>query len=255
MKILAIGDVVSQSGCDFLRDNLHSIKSKHNIKMVIANGENASIGNGILPSSMKHLLDSGVDIITTGNHVFKRREIYNSLDTQQNIIRPANYPDSCPGKGFSIIDFGNIKVAVINILGTAFMENVNCPFYTIDNILKKIDTKIIVIDFHAEATGEKAAFGHYLDGKVSCVFGTHTHVQTADEKILPKGTAYISDIGMVGSKYSALGINPQNIIKKMKFHLPVRFEILESDIELNSIIIDIDENTGKAIDIKRLNIS
>ncbi len=255
MNILIIGDVVSQYGCDFIRKKLPKIKKDYNIDLVIANGENASVGNGILPFSANHLFDSGVNIITSGNHIFKRREIYPFLDSNNFIIRPANYPNSCPGKGFCTFDLGHTSITVINLIGVVFMEPLQSPFKTIDIILKNINSKNIIIDFHAEATSEKLALAHYVDGRVTAIFGTHTHVQTADEKILPKGTAYISDVGMVGAKFSILGVKPKCVIQRMTKCMPVRFEISEDDYMLNSILLNIDTNTGKALSIERLNFN
>jgi metallophosphoesterase (TIGR00282 family) len=254
MKILAIGDVISQIGCEFLRSRLPEFKRKNQIDMVIVNGENSAVGNGILPFSATHLMDSGADVITTGNHVYKRREIYDYIDEHQNVIRPANFPESCPGKGFYVYDMGSVQVCVINILGIVFMENIDCPFKTIDQVLSEIDAKIIIVDMHAEATSEKLAVAHYIDGRATAVFGTHTHVQTADEQLLPKGTAFISDIGMTGPKHSILGIKPECIINRFKTHLPVRFEVSENPCILQGIVLECDEKTGKCIKIERVNL-
>lgn len=254
MKILVIGDIVSSAGCEFVRDNLNKIKREHSIDIVIANGENSAIGNGMLPKSANHILDSGVDVITSGNHIYKRFEIYDYLDSTPQVIRPLNYPKDSPGFGYYILDKGSYKVCVINLLGQIFMpDNVSCPFKTFEEILPKIDAQIILIDFHGEATSEKLAFAHFVDGKVNAVFGTHTHVQTADNKILPFGTAYISDIGMVGPINSVLGVNPENIIKKMKTSLHSRFEISENPCQLDAAIIEIDNKTFKTISIERTN--
>ena len=257
MRVLCIGDVVSLKGCEFLRQKLPLFKKENNIDVVIVNGENSADGNGITPTSAKYLLDSGVDAVTTGNHVFKRPEFLEYLEQSQFVIRPANYPDSAPGMGMCYIDFGYTRVAVINLLGTVGLEALDNPFYKIDLLIdraKKDDIKIIIVDFHAEATAEKKALGFYLDGKVSAVFGTHTHVQTADAQILPNGTGYITDVGMTGPYLSVLGIDPQNAIKKLREHLPVRFNYADSPCFMQGVLFDIDKVDGKCTQIKSINI-
>ena len=254
MKILAIGDVVSTVGCEYLRKKLPSLKKTYGVDFCIVNGENSAAGNGITPQSADYLFDSGVDLITTGNHVFRRREIYDRLDTDRNIIRPANYYAGNPGKGFAIADMGSVKIGVINLAGNAFMEGAN-PFTAADEVLKKLDEcRIILCDFHAEATGEKRALGFYLDGKVSAVFGTHTHVQTADEQILPNGTGYITDLGMVGTVNSVLGVTPEAIITKLKTGMPTRFDNNEGECMLNACLFEIDKQSGKTTAVQRINI-
>ncbi|MEG2813795.1 MAG: TIGR00282 family metallophosphoesterase [Oscillospiraceae bacterium] len=254
MNILMIGDVISKVGCDYVREKLPNLKKELNIDVVIANGENSAIGNGILPNSADSLFDSGIDVITTGNHVFKRFEIYQYFDQNQALIRPLNYPESSPGKGFYIYDGGNFQLCVVNLMGTSFLEPLDCPFKTMNKLLKEIDCKNIIVDFHAEATGEKKALAYYLAGKVSAVVGTHTHTQTADEQILENQTAFISDVGMTGPIRSVLGVAPENIIKKLTTHMPVRFEIPNSQCQMDCVLIEIDKNTGKANSIKRMRI-
>lgn len=256
INILAIGDVVSQSGCDKLRECLSSLKKENNIDFCIVNGENSAVGNGILPKSAEHIFTSGADIITGGNHTYRRREIYEILDTNELILRPANYDDICPGNGYAIVDKGPYRVAVINLMGTVFMEPLKNPFKCIDEILEKIkkETSIIVVDFHAEATAEKRAMGFYLDGRVSAVFGTHTHVQTADEQILENGTGYITDVGMTGPKDSVLGVEKSLAIEKMKTNMPVRFQNPEGVCILQGIIFTVDRKSGKTESIKRISI-
>ena len=254
MNILAIGDVVSTVGCEYLRKKLPSLKKMYGVDFCIVNGENSAAGNGITPQSADFLFDSGVDLITTGNHVFRRREIYDRLDTDPNIIRPANYYAGNPGKGFAVCDMGSVKIGVINLAGNAFMEGAN-PFTAADGVLKKLDEcRIVLCDFHAEATGEKRALGFYLDGKVSAVFGTHTHVQTADEQILPNGTGYITDLGMVGTINSVLGVTPEAIITKLKTGMPTRFDNNEGECMLNACLFEIDKHSGKTTTVQRINI-
>ena len=255
MRLLFLGDVVGQGGCDFIMRKLPEFKRKNDIDVCIINGENSSQTNNATPSSIESLLDSGADFITLGNHAFRRYEIMDYLDGNVPVARPYNYPDGAPGKGVGIIDKGRYRVAVINMLGTAFMEPLGNPFTEIDKALCEAEgCKIVIIDFHAEATGEKKALGYYVDGRVSAVVGTHTHIPTADEQILPSGTAYITDVGMCGPVDSVLGVEPDIAIKKFKTNLPVRFESAESDIALNGVIINIDEKTGKASSIERVNI-
>ena len=258
MKVLAIGDVYGKSGCEFLLKKLPTIKKEYQIDLVIANGEYSAEGNGILPGSAELLFSAGVDVITGGNHSLRRREIYPMLDENSFLLRPANYPNTVPGKGLTIVDLGYTSVAVINILGVVYLESMNCPFETADKlieIVKKTGIKIIIVDFHAEATSEKRAMGFYLDGKVSCLFGTHTHIQTADEQILPNGTGYITDIGMTGVKNSVLGVDKDIIIKKLKDKMPMKFYNAIGDCELNGCIFDIDKNTGKTVSVKRICIN
>ena len=254
MNILAIGDVVSTVGCEYLRKKLPSLKKMYGVDFCIVNGENSASGNGITPQSADFLFDSGVDLITTGNHVFRRREIYDRLDTDPNIIRPANYYAGNPGKGFAVCDMGSVKIGVINLAGNAFMEGAN-PFTAADGVLKKLDEcRIVLCDFHAEATGEKRALGFYLDGRVSAVFGTHTHVQTADEQILPNGTGYITDLGMVGTINSVLGVTPEAVITKLKTGMPTRFDNNEGECMLNACLFEIDKHSGKTTAVQRINI-
>ena len=254
MNILAIGDVVSSIGCEYLRKKLPSLKKMYSVDFCIVNGENSAAGNGITPQSADFLFDSGADLITTGNHVFRRREIYDRLDTDRNIIRPANYYAGNPGKGFAVADMGSVKIGVINLAGNAFMEGAN-PFTAADEVLKKLDDcRIVLCDFHAEATGEKRALGFYLDGRVSAVFGTHTHVQTADEQILPNGTGYITDLGMVGTINSVLGVSPEAIITKLKTGMPTRFDNNEGECMLNACLFEIDKQSGKTTAVQRINI-
>ena len=258
MVILAIGDVVGKIGCTFLREKLPKLKKLKGIDIVIANGENSADGNGVTKASIEYLFQSGVDVITTGNHSFRRKESYDLYDECQYLIRPANYPKrTTPGHGMTVLDMGRLSVAVINIIGTAYMEAVDCPFRAADELIaqaEKENAGIIIVDFHAESTGEKRAMGYYLDGRVSAVFGTHTHVQTADACILPKGTGYITDVGMTGTINSVLGVKPEIIIKKMKEKLPQRFELASGACKMNCVLMEIDNKTGKTLNIEALEI-
>lgn len=255
MNILAIGDVVGSNGCEFLRSKLPALKRLKSIDMVIANGENSADGNGITKVSAGHLFDSGVDVITLGNHSFRRHEIYDYLDETESVIRPANFPKGAPGSGVCIHDMGRYSVAVINLMGQVYIDSVDCPFAKLDEILRSPDLpKICIVDFHGEATGEKRAFGYYVDGRVSAVFGTHTHVQTADECVLPKGTGYISDVGMTGTIESVLGVKPELVIRKCMTKLPVRFDLEPGPCKMDCILFEIDEKTGLCRSTERLSL-
>ncbi len=255
MNILAIGDIVGSVGCRFLREKLPALKKTEGIDMVVANGENSADGNGITPSSAEFIFSSGVDVITAGNHTFRRKECYPKFDECPFLIRPANYPSATtPGKGYTVFDMGRTRAAVINLMGCMYMEPLDDPYATVDKILSEIDTKIIVVDFHAEATAEKLALAYYLDGRISAFFGTHTHVQTSDERILPSGTGYITDVGMTGPYESVLGVKPELAIKKFREKLPVRFELLDGKCRMNCIKFTIDDKSGLATSVKRLEI-
>jgi len=253
MNILAIGDVVGSIGCRFLRQRLPAFKKMKGIDLVIANGENSADGNGLTPVSVQFLYDSGVDVITSGNHSFRRKESYELFDSSEYLIRPANFPSSVPGRGSCIVDMGRVQVGVINLMGTIYMESLDSPFDTADRLLADMP-KITLIDFHAEATGEKRSFGYYLDGRVSAVFGTHTHVQTADECVLPQGTGYITDLGMTGPIQSVLGVKPELVIEKMRTKMPVRFALAEGDCKMECALFQIDEKSGKTASVERIQI-
>ena len=234
MLILCIGDVVGSNGCDFLRRRLPALKRTKGIDLVIANGENSSDGNGITPASANHLFDSGVDVITTGNHVWQKKDIRDFLCDSEQIIRPANFPPSCPGAGYTVRDCMGWRVLVINVMGTIYMEALESPFTAVERILERERGRydLAVLDIHAEATSEKIALGHYFDGRIPIIFGTHTHVPTADLRILPHGSGYITDLGMVGPEESVLGVKTEIIIEKLTTKMPVRFEIADGPLLL-----------------------
>ena len=254
VTVMMIGDIVGKEGCGFLRKHLPRLRQEYGVDAVIANGENSAVGNGILPSSADDLFASGVDVITTGNHVYKRREIYPYLDEQPYIIRPANFPEGGYGRGVCVYDAGSFRIAVINLQGTVYMDSLPCPFRTADHLLKQIDTPLVLVDFHAEATSEKNALGYYLDGRVSAVVGTHTHVPTADERILPGGTGYVTDLGMTGPIDSVLGIKPEIIIHRMLTKLPSRFEVAQTPCKLNGVLLNLDKKSGRCKNISRISI-
>lgn len=255
INILCIGDVIGSIGTDYLRRQLPSLKRLKHIDAVIANGENSADTNGITPDSAEYLLDCGVDLITTGNHSFQRKESYALYESNAPVIRPANYPSKAPGVGSAVIDLGRVRIRVINMMGTVGMNPVlDCPFDTADRLLAECDEKVIIMDMHAEATGEKKALAYWLDGRISALFGTHTHVQTADEQILPGGTGYLSDAGMTGPVHSVIGVRIEDAIEKMRTKIPVRLNYAEGKCMLNGVIFTIDEKTGKTVGIERINL-
>ncbi|MGN0666678.1 MAG: TIGR00282 family metallophosphoesterase [Huintestinicola sp.] len=251
MNILFIGDIVGSLGCSFAEKTVFSIKQKCGIDIVIANGENSADGNGITPNSLKSIL-SFADVVTTGNHCFRRREIMDVFDSSDRLIRPANYPAEAPGRGYTYVDMGFCRLAVLNLIGTVFMESMENPFGCIDKLLDEIDTPNIIVDFHAESTSEKKALGFYLAGRVTALCGTHTHVQTSDEAILSGHTAYITDVGMCGAEESVLGVKKELAIYKQRTRLPVRFTESDNPPYFNGVIIGFDPKTGKADKIERL---
>ena len=252
MNILFIGDVVGQKSCANLREKLPLLKKEYNIDTVIVNGENSADGNGITPVTAKYLLESGADVITTGNHCFRRKEMDAFYETSDFVIRPANFPDDVVGKGYTILDHGRYSVCVINLMGVVFMQNLENPFRCIDRILSEVKSKVIIVDFHAEATSEKRALGHYLTGRVSAVLCTHTHVQTADEEILGGHTGYITDVGMTGVTDSVLGIKKEIIISNMMTGYPQRYEYADGDYFICGVVVSVDEKSGICTSIKRI---
>lgn len=257
MKILAIGDVCGQSGCDFLIKTLPKVKSDNKIDLCIVNGENSSDGNGITPHSAEMLNAAGADVITGGNHSMRRREIFSRFDDDPFLLRPENLHTSGPGKGYAEIDLGFASAAVISLAGRVYMPESDDPFAAADRLLEKAHAsgiKVTVIDFHAEATSEKKALACYLDGRVSAVFGTHTHVPTADEQILPGGTGFITDIGMTGPDDSILGVRKELSIAKIKDGASVKFVLADGRCRLDGCIFEVDGKTGLTVGVKRINI-
>ncbi len=257
MKIIVIGDIVGRPGREAVSFFIPRLREKENLDLVIANGENAAGGSGLTPKIVKELLSSGIDVITSGDHIWKKKEVIEIIPKENRLLRPANYPDNVPGKGHVILSLkDSIKVAVINLMGRVFMKPLECPFKTVKELLDKIkeETPIVIIDFHAEATSEKVAMGWFLDGQVSCVLGTHTHIQTSDERVLPKGAAYITDLGMTGSIDSVLGRRPEQVLEHFLTGMPAKFEMAKENVQLQGVIVDIDENSGKARTIKRVKL-
>ena len=255
LRVLCVGDVVGNPGMDRIRRSLRFLKRKTNADLVIVNGENASVV-GITPDQAEDILDAGADVITMGNHTFGKREIVPYLDDSPRIIRPANYAPQTPGRGCCILETKWGDVAVIDLIGRCNMDyGPDNPFLEIERILKKLDTKIILVELHAEATSEKLAMGYMLDGRVSAVWGTHTHVPTADAQVLPKGTGYVTDLGMTGPKHSVLGIQPRLSIAKFKGDLPERYRWAEGPTKLEAVLFTIDTATGLCRKAERVDIA
>lgn len=260
MRILAIGDIVGERAVEELAKQLPEIIKKNRIDFTIANAENAANGIGLTRELFNKIIEAGAEVVTMGNHTWGKQEIYDFIDDNK-IIRPANITKGMPGKGYTIIQKGNNKIVVINLIGRRMMEGVydsNNPFIAVEEILKEIeeDIKIIIVDFHAQSTGEKFNMAYFLDGKVSAVYGTHTHVQTADEVIMPKGTAFITDIGMAGACLSSLGCEVEDTLKSYLEDKPLNDDTMSTNpIMINGCLFDIDETTGKAQEIKRIHIN
>jgi len=256
LRILFIGDIIGRVGRRAIGNFLPKIIDKEQIGFVIANGENLAGGIGITPDTAKELFKMGVDVITTGNHVWKKKEIIPYLKEEERILRPINYPELAPGRGFGIYNKEDKKVGVINAEGRIFMNSLDCPFRTTLDAVEEIkrSTSIIIVDFHAEATSEKEALGWFLDGKISALIGTHTHVQTNDDRILPGGTGYITDAGMTGPVDSVIGINKDIAIKRFLSQMPYKFEVAKGEVELNGVIIDVEDISGKCINISKIKV-
>lgn len=256
MKILAVGDIVGSIGLKKLKEVLPMLKKENNIDFVIVNGENVAGGMGITEKDFNAILGAGANVVTLGNHTWAKKDVFSFINNER-LIRPANYPKGVPGNGYGIYNCNNKKIAVISLMGRT---NINIltenPFLEADNIIEKIKNEVdyIVVDFHAEATAEKIAMGHYLDGRINILFGTHTHTQTADEIILPKGTAYITDIGMTGPKNSVIGMDIEASLKRFITTLPERYKLAEGEAIFNGCIFDINENKSRIEKINRINL-
>lgn len=257
MNILFIGDIVGRPGRDVIAERVPELVDTEGIELVVANAENAAGGSGVTPAIADELFSSGVNVITSGDHIWKKKEIVDYISGTKRLLRPLNYPAGVPGAGWTVVESkGGNRVGVINLSGRIFMEPVESPFTTVLEAVKKIreTTPVIVVDFHAEATSEKIALGYHLEGKVSAVVGTHTHVQTADERILSRHTAYITDCGMTGPFDGVIGRKKEQILTRFITQMPTRFEMAEGDVRLSGVIIDVDQETGKARAIKRVSV-
>ncbi len=241
MKVLFIGDVVGGPGRRGLQATMPGLRERHEPDLVIVTGENSAGGMGITEKTAGLLFDAGADVITTGNHVYRHREAYEFLDRAERVIRPANYPHANPGKGFVVVEAGGMRVAVINLSGAVGLQVARLPFHEVDAILERVEADCAIVDFHAEVSSEKVAIGWHLDGRVAAVFGTHTHVPTADGRVLPGGTAFIADVGMTGSRRSVLGVKPELVLKAMNTQMPVRFETAEDDVWVMGAVVEVNE--------------
>jgi metallophosphoesterase (TIGR00282 family) len=256
VRILFIGDIIGGPGREAVRQLLPELKQKEDIDFTLANGENAAGGLGLTAKVAEELYASGLDLITSGNHIWDKKDILEFLAKDNRLLRPANYPPGAVGFGSTILSRRGKRLGVINLSGRVFMNNLDCPFRAATAEIEKLKESVraIAVDMHAEATSEKIAMGWYLDGKVSAVIGTHTHVPTADERILPQGTAYITDIGMTGSLDSVIGIKKDVILERFLTQVPVHLEVAKGEVVLQGVIIEVDENTSKALSIKRISI-
>ncbi len=253
MKVLFIGDIVGKPARIYLKEILPLLREDLGLDFIIANGENAAGGSSITPDTADDLFSCGIDLITSGDHIFKKKESREALNTK-DLIRPLNYGELAAGKGYLVKEVKGIKIGVINLLGRVFMQPVDCPFKAVKDIIEEVrkEAKIIFVDMHAEATSEKLAMGYFLSGKVSAVIGTHTHIPTADERIIDNFTAYITDVGMTGSFDSVLGREKHQIIERFVTNMPVRFNLAQTDVRMQAVLVEVDEENGKAISIKRL---
>lgn len=255
MRVLLIGDIVGSPGRDAVKKIIPGLRARLSIDFVIANAENIAGGSGITPDTAEELLKNKVDVLTSGDHIWKKKDIYQMLAADNRILRPANYPEACPGRGAIILNTASgKKIGILNLLGRVFMDPIDCPFIIAEKEIKKMRevTPLLCVDIHAEATSEKIALGRFLDGRVSVVFGTHTHVQTADEKILPDGTAYITDVGMTGAQDSIIGRRHEPIVEHFLTSMPKKFELADKDVELQAVLVEIDERSGRALYIQRI---
>lgn len=254
MKLLIVGDVVGRPGRKAFSRYTKDLKKEYGVDVVIVNGENSAGGKGISRKSLDELYSAGGDIVTSGNHIWDNREVNSFIDQEPYLVRPGNYPEGAPGKGWCLYPFKAKNIAVVNLSGRAFMPDMDCPFQKIEDILREIGDQadIIVLDFHAETTSEKMAMGFYLDSRVQAVVGTHTHIQTADARILPQGTAYITDLGMVGPWNSVLGVKSDIIIRKFTTCLPARFELADGPAVYSAVVVEIDDVSNRAVGIERI---
>jgi hypothetical protein len=258
VKILFIGDIIGKPGRQALSRELHRLVDRHNVDIVIANGENAAGGFGLTEETARELFKQGVHLLTGGNHIWDKKEQVPLILADPRILRPANYPAGALGNGSAVLTTpGGVKVGVLNLEGRVYMKTLECPFKVADREIERLkqETSIILVDFHAEATSEKSALGWYLDGRISALIGTHTHVQTADERILTQGTAFLTDAGMTGAFDSVIGMGKEETISRFLTQLPSKFEVAKKDIRLNGVVIGVDEQNGKALSIERINIA
>lgn len=255
MRILFLGDVVGKPGRQAIRSLLPRLIHHEQLALVIANCENVAGGAGVDPQGAQELLHAGVDVLTSGNHVWRKKEVIEFVETDRRMVRPANFPPSVPGRGWTVSETADgTPVAVINLIGRVFMDSVDCPFQTVERLLPDVRARarVIIVDMHGEATSEKGAMGWFLNGKVSAVLGSHTHVQTADERVLPGGTAYVTDVGMCGPTESVIGVKKELVLRRFLTHMPVKFEVASGPVVVQGALVDIDPVSGRAQSIRRL---
>jgi hypothetical protein len=258
MRILFIGDIVGKPGAKLVRTALARLIEEGEIDFVVANGENLAGGSGVTPEIADELLRSGVDVLTSGNHIWDKKQVYGYIEREPRLLRPANYPPGAPGQGYLV---GRTRrgdpVAVLNVMGRVFMQPLDNPFGVVLNLIERArrDARVIIVDFHAEATSEKVAMGWHVDGLVTALIGTHTHVQTADERVLPKGTAYITDVGMTGPHDSVIGVAKEPALQRFVTGLPARFDVASDDVRLHAVVVDADRDIGRARAITRLSLT
>ena len=249
MRILFIGDIIGSPGRWAVRTLLPGLRNEYDIDLVIANGENAAGGFGLTAETAQEIFRSGVDVITTGGHVWDKKEVLPYLEEESRLLRPLNYPPGVPGRGYQRVG----AVTVVNLMGRVFLDSLDCPFRTMDALLESLPgPSLVVVDFHAEATSEKGAMGWYLDGRVGVIVGTHTHVATADERILPNGTAYVTDVGMVGPLNSIIGSEPRDVLARFLYQTPRRLSVPDGPVRWNSVLAEVDDETGHGMDIQRI---
>jgi metallophosphoesterase (TIGR00282 family) len=255
MRTLFLGDIVGKPGRQAVTALLPRLIDRERLDFVVANCENVTNGSGVDPKSARELLAVGVDVLTSGNHVWRRKEVVELMDAEPRLLRPANFPPMVPGRGWTVAETADgTPVAVVNLIGRVFMDSVDCPFRTAESVLREVATRarVVIVDMHADATSEKGAMGWFLDGKVAAVLGSHTHVQSADERVLPGGTAYITDAGMCGPVDSVIGVKKELAIQRFLTHMPVKFEVASGPVLVQGVIVDIDPETGRATGIERV---
>lgn len=241
MRVLFIGDVVGSPGRQGLREAMPALRERHSPDLVIVNGENSAGGVGITERTARDLFESGADAITSGNHIYRHREAYEFIEREERLVRPANYPQANPGRGHTVVEAAGMRVRVVNLSGAVGLQVARSPFDTVDSILSHHEQDAVIVDFHAEVSSEKVAMGWHLDGRVAAVFGTHTHVPTADGRVLPGGTAFISDVGMTGPRTSVLGVKPEQALRALITHMPTRFETATEDVWVMGAVVDVNE--------------
>lgn len=256
LNIMLIGDIYGSPGRKAVNEFLPQLQNDYSLDLVIANGENAAGGNGLTPAIYEELLSAGIDVVTSGNHIWDKKEIIPLLDAEPHLLRPANYPPGVPGHGATVVEKNGVRFGIANVAGRTFMPPVDCPFQAMDALLPKLTPQcdVCFVDFHAEATSEKMAMGWHLDGRVAAVIGTHTHIQTADERLLPQGTAYLTDVGMTGPWDSVLGVQQEIVVEKFRMGMPARFVAAKGPVVFAAVVVSLSSTTGFPVQIKRVQL-